>query len=110
MGGPPTRSIAKLLGSSLFQFPNVSRAATIVELEVSWMWFFRPFAGSLLTVMTNVPSSLISRSSAVRIDDVVPANPSSTLKVVSAGLPFALLLVKRPVITYCDVALTGMKR
>ena len=42
---------------------------------------------TVLTVILNVPSGPTSRSSAVRIDDVVPAKPSSTLKDVSAGTP-----------------------
>lgn len=60
--------------------------------------------------MVNVPSSLIAVSSAVRIDDVVPARPSRTLNVVSAGLPVAVMLLNRPVITYSDAPLTPMKR
>ncbi|MGB2921978.1 MAG: hypothetical protein WA944_00555 [Mycobacterium sp.] len=64
---------------------------------MSCRWLVCPgAAASPLTVITNVPSSSTSRSLRDKIVDVVPAVPSSTLKVTSAGMPS----YRRPVINF----------
>lgn len=56
--------------------------------------------------MVNEPSGLSARSLPLMLSAVLPLNPVSTLKLVSAGSAPA----NRPVMTYFDAVFTPTKR
>lgn len=86
-GGPPTRVISRLIGTSVPpQSDNVLRVAIRVASAGSCRWLTRPLAGVESAVTVNVPSGLTVKLSLVSTAAVSPpVRPVSTLNVVSAG-------------------------
>ncbi len=107
-GGPLTRRIDRLIGSSVFQFANVFRVVIrLVPPGGRYRWLVWPGAvGMEFTVMVKLPSSLRTRSLPLMLSAVSPLRPVRTLKLVSAGSAPSNF----PVITYEDALFTPTKR
>ncbi len=109
-GGPPTRVISRLIGTSVPpQSDNVLRVAIRVASAGSCRWLTRPLAGVESAVTVNVPSGVDREVVLGEHRRGVP--PGQTGQHAERGVGRHVAgSANRPVITYFDAPLTPMKR